>query len=78
MQYRMKDFQEVYNISENKFNPNFEKIIVRQCFEDLKEMALEDVKGHNMEVTLNIDKDVPESIHSDISKINQVILNLFN
>ena len=69
MQYRMKDFQEVYNISENKFTPNFEKINVKLCFEDIKETALEEVKAHNMEVTLTIDKDVPEYIHSDATKI---------
>ena len=74
----MKDFQDVYNISENKFTPNFETLNVKQCFEDLKEMALEDVKGHNMEVSLTIESGVPEEIHSDDAKIKQVILNLFN
>jgi len=40
--------------------------------------AKADVKGKYMEVTLTIDKDVPESINSDINKIKQIVLNLFN
>ena len=77
-QFRIKDFQQVYNISENKFKPDFDKVNVKACFEDFLTRAKADVKGKYMDVTLQIEKDVPEYIHSDSAKIKQIILNLFN
>jgi len=78
MQFRIKDIQPVYNVSENKFKPDFDKVSVKACFEDLLTRAKADVKGKYMDVTLSIDKDVPDYITSDSAKIKQIVLNLFN
>jgi len=78
MQFRIKDFKGVYDISENKFVPIFESVSVGAVFEDLLTRAKADVKGKYMDVTLNIDKDVPSHITSDSALIKQILLNLFN
>ena len=77
MQYRIKDFQQLYNISENKFYPNIENINVRKVLEELIEMLKIDLKGKHMEISLEIDSAVPENIQADLNKLRQVILNLF-
>jgi hypothetical protein len=35
IQYRIKDFQQVYDISENKFEPGFETVDVKKCFTEI-------------------------------------------
>jgi signal transduction histidine kinase len=77
IQFKIKDFQQVYNISENKFSPLWEKVNVKTCFDTIIEQAKHDVKGKYMDISLAIDKDVPETINCDLNKIKQVILNLF-
>jgi hypothetical protein len=76
--YRIKDFKEIYDISENKFNPNFEQLNVKKTFEDISKAASEDVKNKYMEVNLIVEDDVPDTINSDYQKIRQVVMNLFN
>jgi len=78
IQFKVKDFQQVYNIAENKFSPNWEKVNVKSCMDTIIDQAKHDVKGNYMDLTILIDKDVPETIKSDLTKIKQVILNLFN
>lgn len=39
IQYRIKDFKQVYDIMENKFDPKFENIDVRPCFEEITKTA---------------------------------------
>ena len=69
IQYRIKDFLQVYNISENKFRPTNENVIVKKCFDEILKMCKIEIKGKNMEVTLEIASDVPDTITSDIYKI---------
>jgi len=69
IQYRIKDFLQVYNISENKFRPTNENVSVKKCFDDILKMCKIEIKGKNMEVTLEIAPDVPDTITSDIYKI---------
>jgi hypothetical protein len=78
IQYRVKDFQQVYDIMENKFDPQFESVEARPCFEAITKAAQEDVKGKYMEVSLEVDDKVPDAIYSDAEKIRQVVVNLFN
>jgi hypothetical protein len=46
--------------------------------EEFVEICNQDVKQKYMDVTLQIDKDVPEFINTDAVKIKQVLLNMFN
>ena len=45
---------------ENKFDPKFESVEVRNCFEDIAKTAQDDVKDKNMDVNLEIDDNVPD------------------
>lgn len=66
------------NIAEHKFAPNWEKVNVKSVMDTIIDQAKHDVKGNYMDLTLLINKDVPETISCDLNKIKQVILNLFN
>jgi hypothetical protein len=39
MLYRIKDFEQVYNISENKFKPKEENISIKKAIEHVVEVA---------------------------------------
>lgn len=78
MQLRISDFQQVYNVSENKFQPIFEKVHVKKCIDEIVALVKQDLKGRYMDINLVIDKDVPETIISDSNSMKLVILNLFN
>jgi signal transduction histidine kinase len=39
-------------------------------------MALEDLKNRNIDLSIEVDPNVPETISSDVNKLQQVILNL--
>ena len=78
MQHRISDFQSVYNISENKFQPTFEKVNVKKCIDEIVAHVKQDLKGRYMDINLVFDKDVPETIISDQMMMKNVILNLFN
>jgi hypothetical protein len=39
MLYRIKDFEQVYNISENKFKPKDENINIKKAIEHVVEVA---------------------------------------
>jgi hypothetical protein len=43
---------------------------------DIVDMSARDIKTRNIELTINIAKDVPTSISSDLSKIKQVLMNM--
>ena len=76
MQYRLKDYQQVYLISENKFKPIFESVNMKEVMKDIVDMTARDVKTRNIELTVNVDSNVPGTISSDKSKIKQVIMNM--
>ena len=76
MQYRLKDYQQVYLISENKFKPVFESVDMKRVMKDIVDMSARDIKTRNIELTINVASDVPATISSDISKIKQVLMNM--
>ena len=49
IQFRVKDFQQVYNINENKFRPTNENVNLKKCFDEIEAMAKYDCKGKNLE-----------------------------
>ena len=77
MQFRIRDFQQVYYISENKFKPNFENIDIRDAINEILEMTQGDLKSRNIEVTLNVAPEVPDQISADLMKVKQVVMNIF-
>lgn len=43
MLYRIKDFEQVYNISENKFKPKDDNVDIKKCIETVVEVAQNDL-----------------------------------
>lgn len=66
----------MYNVSEKSFRPKYENANVQQLIKDAKGMALEDLKNRNIDLSIEVDPNVPETISSDVNKLQQVILNL--
>ena len=69
MQFRIRDFQQVYYISENKFKPSNENVDIRTAINEILEMTQGDLKSRNIEVTLNVAPEVPDSISADLFKV---------
>ena len=69
MQYRIKDFQQVYLISENKFRPSNESTSVKNCVNEIVEMTFRDLKTRNIDLQVTIAPEVPESISCDLHKV---------
>ena len=68
MQYRIKDFQQVYNISENKFRHQAEALNVRQTIDEVQGLLMADCRNRNIELKTNIDVEVPEVVACDTAK----------
>jgi signal transduction histidine kinase len=76
MLYRLKDFEQVYNISENKFRPNPQEFSIRSSIEDVVEIAQNDLQSKNVELSMNHGSDIPISVKGDSFKFKQILLNL--
>jgi signal transduction histidine kinase len=77
LRYRIKDFQSIYNVSENAFRPKYESTSVEKLLKDAQEMAQADIANRNIDIQVEIDPEIPETISTDLNKLQQVILNLF-
>jgi hypothetical protein len=76
MQFRIKDFQQVYFVSENNFRHKSEPVNMKNCIDDVVAMTAADVKSRKIELIVNVDDEVPDQIACDVSKLKQVLLNL--
>lgn len=76
MQYRIKDFQQVYFVSENNFRRKSEAVNMKNCINEVVDIVAADIKSRKIEIKVNVEEDVPEQIACDVSKLKQVILNL--
>ena len=52
MEYKIKDFRQVYDIYEDKFNANIKKVHIRQCLEEFVGICKKDAKVRYMDITL--------------------------
>ena len=68
MQFRIKDFQQVYNISENKFRHQAEAVNVRQSIDEVQGLLMADCRNRNIELKSNIESDVPDVVACDQGK----------
>ena len=69
MQFRIKDFQQIYFISENKFRHQSESTNLKKCFEDIENMIKSDCKQRNIELFFSLDPNLPENISCDQNKL---------
>jgi hypothetical protein len=59
MLYRIKDFQTVYNISENKFKYKDQEFDVKKTIDEVIEISRSEIKKKNIELTITHGDDVP-------------------
>ncbi len=76
MLYRIKDFESVYNISENKFRQKEEDFLIKRSIDDVIEIAKNDIKKKNIELTVNHSGDLPNLAKGDSTKFKQILLNI--
>ena len=76
MLYRIKDFEQVYNIAEHKFRHKDEDFQIKKSVEEVVEIAQHDLKKKNIDLQVNVAQDMPVSARADSMKFKQVLLNL--
>jgi signal transduction histidine kinase len=76
MLYRIKDFESVYNISENKFRQKDEDFLIKRCIDDVIDIAKNDIKKKNIDLQINHSGELPNFIKGDATKFKQVLLNI--
>ena len=60
MLYRIKDFEQVYNISENKFKSRGEdNIDIKKSIETVVEVAQNDLQKKGIDLTFNYTDQIP-------------------
>ena len=76
MVYRIKDFEQVYSISEQKFRVKDEDFSIKKCMDEVIEIAQHELNKKNIELTISNANDLPTSIRGDSFKFKQILLNL--
>ena len=76
MIYRVKDFEQVYNITQGKFRAREEDFLVKRSINDVIEVIKSDVKKKNIDLTFNHGGDLPNMAKADAMKFRQVLLNV--
>lgn len=65
MQYRIKDFQQVYFVSENKIRHQTNQVSLQQTIKEVINLVQSDIAARNVDLKLNIEGDVPDQIAID-------------
>lgn len=76
MLYRIKDFEQVYHISENIFKPKEEAFQFKKTLEEVVAITGNDLAKKNIELTLSCGDSTPQFIRGDPVKFKQILLNL--
>lgn len=59
MIYRTKDFEQVYNISENKFRSNSTEFHLKKTIEEVRDIVSDDLRKKNIEIHMRFNEDIP-------------------
>ena len=65
MLYRVKDFNSVYNIAEDRYKPNPTGIHVRVALEDAKMLIEQDLRNKNIDMNIRLAEDIPSRVTGD-------------
>ena len=76
MLYRVKDFEQVYNITQGKFRAREEDFLIKRSVNDVIEVIKSDVKKKNIDLTFNHGADLPNMAKADGTKFRQILLNV--
>jgi len=68
MLYRIKDFESIYNISENKFRQVEEDYNIRKSVDEVLDIARSEIIKKNIELQLNHSTDLPNFTKGDATK----------
>jgi len=68
MIYRTKDFEQVYNISENKFRQNSTEFHLKKTIEEVRDIVSDDLRKKNIEIHMRFNEDIPTMVGGDITK----------
>lgn len=60
MQYRIKDFQQVYFVSENKVRHQTNQVSLQSCIKEVINLVQSDAAVRNADLQLHIEGDVPD------------------
>lgn len=74
--YRIKDFEQVYNIAEQKFRVKDEDYSVKKCMDEVIQIAQHELQKKSIELTVSNANDLPSMARGDSFKFKQVMLNL--
>lgn len=76
MLFRIKDFNAVYNIAEDRFKHNPTGIHVKIGLEEVKQLIDQDLRNKNIDVNIRLAEDIPLRITGDESIFKEVMLNI--
>ena len=76
MLYRVKDFEQVYNITQGKYRAREEDFLIKRSVNDVIEVIRSDVKKKNIDLTFNHGADLPNMAKADGTKFRQILLNV--
>lgn len=74
--YRIKDFEQVYNISEQKFRVKDEDYSVKKCLDEVIQIAQHELQKKSIDLSVSNANDLPSIARGDSFKFKQITLNL--
>ncbi|CDW81635.1 multi-sensor hybrid histidine kinase [Stylonychia lemnae] len=76
MLFRIKDFEQVYNVSENKFESEKKHFNIKQSIHEVINVTQTDLRKRSIELSFFYDNDLPTITFGDAIKFKQILLNL--
>lgn len=72
----INDVLDLSKIEAGKFDFNLDALNVKQALSSVKELIEFNAKEKNIELVLNHDEEIPETVIGDAARFNQILLNL--
>ena len=72
----INDVLDFAQMESGDFQLNFDKFSLKDLLLECSEIICEDARSKNINIVLEIDRDLPSSIFSDQQRVRQVLLNL--
>ena len=76
--YRIRDFEQVYNICEGTFKKNEANFSVMETIEHIKVVTSNELKKRHIGIKSNVSIAVPPHIRASEPLFRQIVLNLLN
>jgi len=76
--YRIRDFEQVYNICEGTFKKTESNFRIRETIDHVKVLTQADLKKRNVNISNNYSADLPDNIRASEPLFRQIVLNLLH